>query len=320
MQQSRPKSVVKELALVGKKHVALLHGGMSAEREVSLSSGKGVGESLVGIGYQVTSIDVGEDIGAVLLSLQPQVVFNCLHGTYGEDGCIPGLMNIMKIPYTHSGLQASAMALDKNVSKMIMTYHKIPTAPSVLVSKCEVLPNMDPIPRPYVIKPLSQGSSIGVELVFPTDTNFSLHNYEFNYGDPVLIEKYIKGREFNIAVLNGKALGILEIKVLNGKRFYDYESKYTNGFTQHIIPPILPIEISKKILELSEKVYAVFNCRGLARVECILGDDNNEIYVLEINTHPGMTPLSICPEIALFSGITFNQLVEKMLVSAKCDP
>ncbi len=311
-------STIDVLTTSGKKHIVLLYGGMSVERKVSLSSGKAVAQALIASGYQVTCVDVGIDIALKLHEIKKiDLVFNCLHGTIGEDGCIPGLLNIMKIPYTHSGVTASAIAFDKYVSKTIFQCNGIKTPESVVITKADNMLD-DPMPRPYVVKPLQQGSSIGVDVIFPEDI-FLFGDHNFKFGDEVLIEKYIKGRELQIAVLDGKALGILQLKMLKGKRFYDYESKYTEGFAKHIMPALLPMNITKQVLQIAEKTYKVLNCRGLCRVECILSDLDNEVYVIELNTHPGMTSLSICPEIAKYVGIDFNKLVEKILITAQYD-
>lgn len=297
----------------GIKHIALVYGGMSAEREVSKSSAKGIEQALVDMGYQVTAIDMGADIAQVLSEMKPDLVFNALHGTYGEDGCLPGLLNIMRIPYTHSGVLASALAFDKVKSKELFFANQLVQAKSVMVS-----PSMEyltePMPRPYVIKPVNQGSSVGVELVFEGD-DFQFSEYQFPYGD-VLVEEYIQGREMQVAVLNGEALGALEIQLIN-KRFYDYEAKYTEGYTRHLMPAPIPSVAYEKLLGLAEKAYKILGCNGMARVEFIYQEAKNEFYILEVNTHPGFTPLSICPEIANAVGISFHQLLEEMMASAK---
>lgn len=309
------KSIISTPSTSGKKHVAIVAGGMSAEREVSLISSKGVIESFVRQGYRVTVIDMGADIGSVLMQIKPDVVFNCLHGTYGEDGCLPGLLNILRIPYTHSGLLASALAFNKIKSKEMFVANGILTAKHVIVRKEDNI-KTDPIPRPYVIKPLSQGSSIGIELVFPED-NFNFADYDFAYGDTIIVEQYIKGREMQVAVLNGKALGVLEIKLLKNKRFYDYETKYTEGFAQHLLPAPVPNNIYEKLLRTAEKADLALGCSGLCRVEFIYDEQADDVFILETNTHPGMTPLSICPEIAAYNGINFDSLMENILSSAR---
>lgn len=309
-------SKVTILTSSGKKHIAVIGRGMSAEREVSLVSAEGVNKALTDAGYQVTFIDMGADIAIKLLEIKPDIVFNCLHGTYGEDGCLPGLLNIMRIPYTHSGVLASSVAFNKIYSKGWFLVNNINMAESIIVYKGNNIKH-DPIERPYVIKPLKQGSSIGVEVIFEED-DFDFADYDFPYGDEVMIEKYIKGRELQIAVLNGKALGALEIKLLKN-RFYDYETKYTEGFARHLCPAPIPSKIYSELLAKSEKIYKTMHCKGVARVEFILEDQTNKLIALEINTHPGMTPLSIVPEIAAYSGINFITLIEEILKTASFD-
>ncbi|WCR56862.1 palindromic element RPE1 domain-containing protein [Rickettsia asembonensis] len=353
-------SEVKILSSTGKKHIALVAGGMSAEREVSLVSSEGVSKALIELGYKVTFVDMGADIAVKLQEIKPDIVFNCLHGTYGEDGCLPGLLNIMRIPYTHSGVLSSALAFDKIHSRSWFLTNNINMAESIVVSKNDNISHLsklayreefvgdtsprtavykndcadastgsthklplevefremanDPMKRPYVIKPLTQGSSIGIEVIFEED-DFNFADYNFPYGDQVIIEQYIKGRELQVAVLNGKALGALEIKLLKN-RFYDYEAKYTEGFAEHLCPAPLPANLYEKLLIESEKIYKTMNCKGPARAEFILEEQKNKLYALEINTHPGMTPLSIVPEIAAYAGINFTNLIEEIIKTA----
>nr|WP_253307717.1 D-alanine--D-alanine ligase [Rickettsia endosymbiont of Ceutorhynchus assimilis] len=309
-------SKIEILSSSGKKHIAIVAGGMSAEREVSLVSAEGVSKALLGAGYKVTFIDMGADVAVKLLEIKPDIVFNCLHGIYGEDGCLPGLLNIMRIPYTHSGMLTSALAFNKIHSRAWFTANNIAMAESIIVNKADNI-KTDPVERPYVIKPLTQGSSIGVEVIFEDD-DFDFADYDFPYGDEIMIEKYIKGRELQVAVLNGKALGVLEIKLLK-HRFYDYETKYTEGLAQHLCPAPLYPDLYNKLLAESEKIYKTMNCRGVARVEFILEDQTNKLIALEINTHPGMTPLSIVPEIATYHGINFTTLIEEILKTASFD-
>lgn len=309
-------SKVTILSNKGKKHVALIGGGMSAEREISLVSSSAVNKALVDSGYKVTFIDMGVDIASVLLQVKPDVVFNCLHGTYGEDGCLPGLLNILRIPYTHSGVLASSLAFSKTHAKVWFVTNDIKIAKNIVVNKSDNITN-DPMPRPYVIKPITQGSSIGVEVIFVED-DFNFADYAFPYGE-VMIEEYIKGREMQVAVLDGKALGVLEIKLLK-RRFYDYDTKYTEGLAQHLCPAPLPQNMYNKLLEESERIYKIMHCRGAIRAEFILDESTNEFFALEINTHPGMTPLSIILEIAALQGMDFRSLVERILETASIDP
>ena len=310
----RPESDVKIYSQDKTKSVALIYGGMSAEREVSLSSSKGSLEALIALGYKVIAIDMGADLGKVLLDHKPDLVFNCLHGTYGEDGSVPGLLNMMNIPYTHSGLLASAMWFDKEKSRDFFLANNILCAKSILVNKEDEI-KFDPIPRPYVIKPLSQGSSVGIKIIFE-DTDFNFADYEFDYGDRILVEEYIKGREIQVGLLNGKALGVLEV-IPTQRGFYDYDTKYKDGLAIHECPPNIPALVAEKAIEISEFMFNHTKCNGVARAEFLL-NDKNELYVLELNTHPGFTPLSIVPEIAQkLCNMNFEKLVAEILKTAK---
>jgi D-alanine-D-alanine ligase len=300
---------------IEKKHVVVIGGGMSAESEVSYMSSNGIVRSIIELGHYVTFIDMGVDIALVLGKLKPDVVYNALHGTYGEDGCLPGLLNIMRIPYTGPGVLASAIALNKKKSCEIFKATGIKSPENIIVKKTDNY-KVDPVKRPYVIKPLSQGSSIGIEIIFAED-DFSFAEYDFPYGDEILVEQYIKGREMQVAVLNGRAIGVLEIKLLKGKRFYDYETKYTEGFAEHLLPAPVPVEVYDNIKKLAEKACSIFDCMGMVRVEMIYSPKENELYMLEVNTHPGMTPLSICPEIATLENMSYKDLVKEILEEAR---
>jgi len=301
--------------LNGRKHIAVIGAGMSAEREVSRSSSEGIVNSLIELGYSVTFIDMGADIAIVLAKIVPDIVFNALHGTYGEDGCLQGLLNIMRIPYTGTGVMTSSLALNKKKSHEIFKSNGIKVAEAICVCKSDNVKS-NPMPRPYVIKPLEQGSSVGVEVIFEED-DFSFADYNFPYGDEIIVEKYIKGRELQVAVLDGESKGVLEIKVLEGKRFYDYEVKYTEGLADHLLPAPVPDHIREEALSVSERACKIFeSTSGIIRVELIYSEEEDDIYMLELNTHPGMTPMSICPEIVATHGISYTDLVEKMLESA----
>lgn len=300
---------------ITKKHVVVIGGGMSAEREVSYMSSNGIVRSITELGHHVTFVDMGADIAPVLAKLKPDVIYNALHGTYGEDGCLPGLLNIMRIPYTGAGVLASAIALNKKKSAEIFKATGIKIPHDKIVKKSDGY-KTDPMSRPYVIKPLSQGSSVGIELIFAED-DFDFAEYDFPYGDEIIVEEYIKGREMQVAVLNGRAIGCLEIKLLKGKRFYDYETKYTDGFAEHLLPAPVPADIYEKLKKISEKACDIFDCSGIVRVELIYCPDSSEIYMLEVNTHPGMTPLSICPEIVSLENMTYTDLVKEILEAAR---
>ncbi len=299
-----------------KKFVAVVGAGMSAEREVSFMSSNGIVDSLLELGHYVVFIDMGADIAGVIAKLEPDAVFNALHGTYGEDGCLPGLLNILRVPYTGPGVLSSSLALNKKKSHEIFKANGVKIARAVVVSKSDALKN-DPMSRPYVIKPLSQGSSVGIEIVFEDD-DFSFADYEFKYGDEIIVEQYLEGREIQVAVLNGKAMGVLEIELLRGKRFYDYEVKYTEGFANHLLPAPIADNASEKVMKISEQACEIFDCMyGIIRVEFIYNEQENEFYMLELNTHPGMTPLSICPEIVAGKGVNYTSLVNKILQGAR---
>jgi D-alanine-D-alanine ligase len=298
-----------------KAHVAVLVGGMSAERHVSNDSGLSVIKALINNNYTVTKIDPGADVASALLEVKPDLVYNCLHGTYGEDGCLPGLLNMMCLPYTHSGVLASSIAFNKLATRRFFASNDaIKLARAQIINKGDQI-TADPLPRPYVIKPLKEGSSIGIKIVFPED-DFDFASYDFAYGDQILVEEYIKGQEIQVAVLNGKALGVLEIKVLKN-RFYDYQAKYTPGFAEHIFPANLSASKIQEAQSLAQYIFNFLGCNGAARVEFLYDKTNDELYFLEINTHPGMTNLSIVPEIAMHAGISFDNLIEEIISSAK---
>jgi D-alanine-D-alanine ligase len=297
------------------KHVAVLMGGFSEEREVSLMSGKGVVEHLVKLGYKVTPIDMGRDIARALSEVRPDVVFNALHGQYGEDGCVQGMLEILGIPYTHSGVLASAIALDKIHSQDLFMANGILCPKRKIISKNDYLQS-DPMPRPYVIKPINLGSSIGIILVFEGD-EFEFNGYDFPHGNKVIIEEYIPGREIQVAVFGERARGPLEIELLK-RRFYDYDSKYTEGFARHILPAKIDPKAAKEVLAIALKVHKLIDCKGATRVEFRYNDQGDgRFYLLEINTHPGFTPLSIVPEILESAGISFTKLVGMLVEEAE---
>lgn len=295
-------------------HVVVLMGGISTEREVSLNSAAGIIESLKTLNYKVTPVDMGRDVAQILMDLKPDVVFNALHGGYGENGCVSGLLDILNMPYTHSGVLASSIGINKLKSIDIFAQHGIKSAPHVIINKHTNL-DTEPMKRPYVIKPISEGSSIGIHIVLEQD-NFNISDYTFPYGDEVLVEKYIAGQEIQVAIINNKAIGALEI-IPQGK-FYDYDAKYTTGLAKHLIPPALNESAVKKVLSLAEKAHNALGCRGISRVEFRYNKEEGEdgFYILEINTHPGMTPLSIVPEIAAYHGITYSDIVQFLVEDA----
>ena len=302
--------------------VAVLMGGFSSEREVSLSSGKGCVEGLRNAGFDVAAIDVTRDVTTLLKALDPapDAVFNALHGPFGEDGRIQGLLDILRIPYTHSGATASAMAMDKSVSRAMFALREIPLAEGWVVPR----PELDAFPepaRPYVMKPLCEGSSVGVELVFETDNKSwtDLKQAYAKYPD-TLIERYIPGREIQVLVMGGKAVGAIEIRT--DRRFYDYRAKYADGESVHLMPAPIHPDAYNRALELAVRSHAALGCRGISRVDLRYDDtkgEPGELVVLEVNTQPGMTPTSLAPEIAAHAGWPFERLLTWLVEHAACD-
>lgn len=287
------------------KHVAVLKGGWSAEREVSLNSGAACAKALRELNYRVTEIDVQPDIADVLKQTKPDVVFNALHGRIGEDGCVQGLLEILKIPYTHSGVLASSVAMDKPLAKVVFTAAGLRVPFGKIVTSEELLKG-DIMPRPFVVKPANEGSSVGVYIIKDGDKLPALTEGEW------LVERYISGREITVAVLNDKPLGVTEIRPISG--FYDYENKYTDGKTEHLCPAPLTKDEYDSVMQMALTAHRALGCRGLSRSD--FRYDGKDFYILEINTQPGMTSLSLSPEIAAHAGISFNQLVQKLIEAA----
>tara|TARA_B100000989_G_scaffold208474_1_gene158073 strand:- start:1630 stop:2541 length:912 start_codon:yes stop_codon:yes gene_type:complete len=300
------------------KHVAILMGGWSTERDVSISSGLACAQALRSSGFQVTKIDVDRNISSVLAKLKPDVCFNALHGPIGEDGNIQGLLNIMGIPYTHSGVQASAIAMDKIRTKEICSKAGLSCPEGSSLSRNDIS-LLELEKRPFVIKPKSQGSSIGVQIVRPKD-NYIPFLKKWSYGEELVIEKFIPGRELTVGVLNGIALCVTEITSERG--FYDYNAKYEPGGSKHIIPADLPDIIVRKALDQAVVAHKTLGCRGITRSDFRYDDtdgDLGDLYFLEINTQPGMTSTSLVPEQASYAGMTFSELLIQLLEAAECD-
>ncbi len=297
------------------KHVAVLMGGWSAEREVSLVSGAACANALKEAGYDVTPIDVQRDMGALMTRLypKPNAVFNALHGRYGEDGCVQGLLDILAIPYTHSGLLASAIAMDKPTAKRLFALAGIPVAEHVLASPDEVLAG-DLLPRPYVVKPANEGSSVGVQIIRNGD-NGPVINEGMAGESQMMVEAFIPGRELTVAVKGGKALAVTEVKTDRG--FYDYDAKYVDGGSTHEVPAIIDKTVEAEVMRLAEIAHEVLGCRGVSRAD--FRCDGERLVILEVNTQPGMTPTSLVPEQAAHLGISFPELVSWMVESAECD-
>ena len=301
------------------KHVAVLMGGWSAEREVSLVSGAACAEGLRAKGYKVTTIDVGRTISEVLFKLRPDVVFNALHGRFGEDGTIQGMLEILGLPYTHSGVLASALAMHKPTALRLFKDAGLAIAEGLLLRREQVLSGHLP-PRPYVIKPINEGSSVGVRIVLEQDNFAPADDMSWPYGDTVLVERYIPGREIQVAVMGERGLGAVEIRPKG--RFYDYEAKYTEGRAEHLMPAPLAAEDYAEALRIALTAHRTLGCRGVSRTDLRFDDTKRgpgKFYVLEVNTQPGMTPLSLVPEIARHQGIEFPELVAWMVEDASCE-
>jgi len=303
------------------KHVAVLMGGWNSEREVSLVSGRECADALENEGYRVTRIDAGCDIAQVLAAMpeRPDVVFNALHGRYGEDGCIQGLLEIMGLPYTHSGPMASALAMNKDAAKHLFSGVGIRCPQGQIVHRDQA-GQPSPVERPFVVKPNSEGSSLGVRIVGKNDNDDRLIDDDFRYGDDVLVETYIAGRELSIGVMGGKPLAVTEIHTPDG--FYDYRNKYTEGGSQHVIPAPIDAGIYEEAQEMALRAHDVLGCRGVTRADFRYDDTEGEpgfLYMLEFNTQPGMTPMSLVPEQAAHVGYPFGKLVAWMVEEARCD-
>ncbi|MBT4490395.1 MAG: D-alanine--D-alanine ligase [Rhodospirillaceae bacterium] len=298
-------------------HVGVLMGGWSAEREVSLTSGGACALALRDAGYRVSEIDVDGGLTERLAELKLDVAFNALHGRWGEDGCVQGLLELMALPYTHSGVRASAVAMHKPSSLEVFRAHGIPCAESCLTS-ADAVNLKDPMERPYVVKPPSEGSTFGVRIVQPGDNNQPI-GADWHFGDEVLAERYIPGRELTVAVMDGRALGVTDIRTDDG--FYDYDAKYSAGGSRHIVPAPIHEDIYAQAMDLSERAHKALGCRGVSRTDFRYDDTDGEpgqLYMLEINTQPGMTPTSLVPELAAYCDIDFTALVRWMVEDAGC--
>jgi D-alanine-D-alanine ligase len=305
-----------------KKHVAVLLGGFSSERPVSLSSGNACADALEEVGYyHVTRVDVGRDVGSVLQELRPDVAFNALHGPFGEDGTIQGILEYLEIPYTHSGVLASALAMNKEQAKRVAKAVGIPVAESKVHNRFAIA-NKHPMKPPYVVKPVSEGSSFGVVIVREDQSHPPqiVGSSEWKYGDVVMVERYVHGRELTCAVMGDVALGVTEI-VPVGHSFYDYDSKYVAGGSKHECPAKVLPNIYQKVQTLALRAHQAIGCRGVSRSDFRYDDrhsENGELIWLEVNTQPGMTPTSLVPEIAAQAGHSFGDLVSWMVEDASC--
>jgi len=303
--------------------VAVLMGGWSPEREVSLVSGKACAAGLRESGHDVVEYDVKRDLRALVEFLRPaagggpDVVFNALHGKYGEDGCIQGVLEILGMPYTHSGVLASAIAMDKPMSRHVFAAIGIRVAEGRVVER-RSLAWGDPMPRPYVVKPIDQGSSVGVHIVREGDNLAAVEAAEAQFGEEVLVEKFVPGRELTVAVMGDKAVAVTELRPRT--KFYDYEAKYTDGITEHLVPAPIPADVYEQAKQWALMAHEALGCSGLTRADLRWDDSKpgtSGLVVLELNTQPGMTPLSLAPEQAKWAGITWSQLMSWMVDHAR---
>ncbi len=298
------------------KHIAVLMGGWSAERAVSLVSGAAVTHALQRLGMRATAIDVQRDMGALMTRLfpRPDAVFNALHGRWGEDGCVQGLLDILGVPYTHSGRLASALAMDKPTAKRLFAAEGLRVPEHVLATRAEILA-ADPLPRPYVIKPRDEGSSVGVLIVREGDNAPPAVPEDSSPRRALMVERFIPGRELTVAVMGDRALAVTEITT--GRGFYDYDAKYAPGGSKHVVPAQVPKKIHDEALAMGLAAHRALGCRGVSRAD--LRYDGRRIYLLEVNTQPGMTSTSLVPEQAAHVGISFDELVRWMVDNAECD-
>lgn len=300
------------------KHVAVLMGGWSAERDVSLRSGKACADALQRSGYRVSRVDVGRDIAAVLQTLKPDVAFNVLHGRPGEDGTLQGILEIQGIPYTHSGVLASSLAMEKDFAKVVMKAAGVPVPEGRVVSRQEAAKE-HVLPRPYVLKPVAEGSSVGVFIVTEQHAHppQELNRPDWSLGDRLLAEQYIPGKELTCAVMGDRSLDVIEI--VAATKFYDYEAKYAPGGSKHVLPAQISPIVYQEARRLALKAHHALGCRGVTRADFRYDDRSagtEGLVCLEVNTQPGMTETSLVPELAAYAGISFDELTRWMVEDA----
>jgi D-alanine-D-alanine ligase len=303
----------------------MLLGGLSPEREVSLVSGRDCATALREEGFDVVEIDVGHDVAQRLREAKPDAAFNALHGRWGEDGCVQGLLELMEIPYTHSGVLASALAMHKERAKTAFRAAGLPVADSMVVDRYRAASSHQMEP-PYVVKPVNQGSSVGVFIVREGDNRppAALESPEWKLGDAVMVEDYVPGRELTVAVMGAQTNGIRALavtEIVPKMAFYDYDAKYAPGGSDHVIPAKIPEFTRQEAMALAERAHVALGCRGVSRTDFRFDDTKgaNRLVVLEVNTQPGMTPTSLVPEQAAYKGMSFRSLVRWMLEDASCD-
>jgi len=304
------------------KHVAVLMGGWSAERAVSLNSGRGCADALEQAGYRVTRVDVARDIADVLAKLKPDVAFNALHGRVGEDGTIQGVLELLRIPYTHSGVLASALAMEKDLAKILMQAAGVPVAHGVTVDRHEAA-RRHVLEPPYVLKPVNEGSSFGVVIVKQGRTHppQEVGRPDWPYGDRLLAEKFVGGLELTCAVMGERALGVIEIQPVS-ESFYGYDAKYAKGGSIHVLPAKIKPNIYHEVQRLTLAAHRALRCRGVSRADFRYDEskgESGELVCLEVNTQPGMTETSLVPEIAAHAGVSFGELVSWMVEDASCN-
>ena len=305
------------------EHVAVLLGGLSAEREVSLSSGKACADALEEAGYRVSRIDAGQNLAEQLGAVQPQVCFNALHGRWGEDGCVQGLLEILKIPYTHSGVLASALAMHKERAKSVMRAAGVPVPGGRIVRRAQAA-RAHVLERPYVLKPVAEGSSVGVYIVREDHAHppQGLNDPGWAFGEELLAEPFIPGRELTCAVLGDQPLGVTEIIPAASLRFYNYEAKYAEGGSRHLLPAPISSNVYELVQKLTLTAHHALGCRGVSRADFRYDDTPNgtgELVCLEVNTQPGMTRTSLVPELATHAGMTLAELVSWLVEEASCN-
>ena len=306
---------------MSQKHVAVLMGGWSSERPVSLSTGEECAKALEGEGYRVSRVDVDRNVAQTLAELKPDVAFNALHGPFGEDGAIQGILEFLDIPYTHSGIMASALAMNKDRAKAVMKDAGVPVAEHRIMNRFDI-GTEHPMAPPYVVKPVNEGSSFGVIIVLDDQKTPppEISSDNWPYGDVVMVERYVSGRELTCAVMDGEALDVIEIVSIDHK-FYDYDAKYAPGGSKHVLPAKILPNIYQNIRILSSKAHHALGCRGVSRADFRFdekADGNHDLICLEVNTQPGMTPTSLVPEMAAHAGHSFGALVKWMVEEASC--
>ena len=299
------------------KRVAVVYGGWSSERDVSITSGTKMAAAARAAGYDVTDVDAGRDLAHVLADLKPDVVLNGLHGPWGEDGCVQGVFEVLDLAYSHSGVLASSIAMDKVKSKILFAHAGLDVAKDVLVSRADVA-RAHPLDPPYVVKPVNEGSSFGVLFVQADATGPAREvlGENWHYGDHLMAEEFIPGRELTVGVMGDRALAVTEITTL--REFYDFDAKYSDGGSRHIVPADLPDAITQAAMKAAVTAHQVLGCRGVTRSDFRYDEAKDRLVILETNTQPGMTPTSLVPEQAAHVGMSFQELVAWMIEDASC--